>query len=63
MDAGWRDHYRVIKDPCRWATYQGDPRFDALMERVLEDVERQRRQVEEIDQADGFRERLAAGHS
>jgi hypothetical protein len=30
---------------------------------VLEDVERQRRQVEEIDQADGFRERLAAGHS
>lgn len=60
IDAGWRDYYWVINDTTRWGSYVGDPRFDALMERVREDVERQRRQVEEIELTDGFRERLTA---
>jgi hypothetical protein len=60
IDAGWRDYYWLMNDRLRWSSYHGEPRFDALMERVREDIERQRRQVEEIELTDGFRERLTA---
>jgi TolB-like protein/Tfp pilus assembly protein PilF len=60
IDAGWRDYYWVYNDEVRWGAFKGDPRFEAMMARVLEDVQRQRLEVERIDAEDDFRARLEA---
>jgi hypothetical protein len=60
-DAGWREGYWVINDRMRWASFQGEPRFDALMERVLEHIAAQREKVEALDREDNFRARLGRG--
>jgi tetratricopeptide (TPR) repeat protein len=56
-DAGWRNYYPLINDP-RWAGLLIDSRFSALMNSAKQDVERQRRQVEEIDAKNPFSEKI-----
>lgn len=53
VDAGWRDYYRLLHDP-RWQSVRDDPRFQALMATVKADVDRQRVQLEQIDDDDDF---------
>jgi len=56
-DAGWRNYYPLLNDP-RWEGFLEDSRSTALMNSVLQDVDRQRKQVEQMDTEDGFSERV-----
>jgi TolB-like protein/Tfp pilus assembly protein PilF len=58
-EAGWRDYYRISRDP-RWATVKDDPRYVQILARIKEDVDAQRERMEEIDAADDFAVRLDA---
>jgi TolB-like protein/Tfp pilus assembly protein PilF len=53
IDAGWRKSAIRRHDP-RWAALKDDPRYIELMQRVEEDVERQRAEVERIDAEEDF---------
>ncbi len=51
--AGWRDYYVHVPDP-RWAELRENPRYQALMAEVKADVDRQRAEVERIDEGENF---------
>jgi tetratricopeptide (TPR) repeat protein len=53
VDLGWRDYYTQRHDP-RWSALADDPRYQALMEKVKADVDRQRAEVEKIDAEEDF---------
>jgi len=44
IDAGWRDYYLRFHDP-RWNALRDNPRYQAMMEMVKADVDRQREAV------------------
>lgn len=56
-DAGWRSYFSLVNDP-RWEGLLKDSRSTALMNSVRQDVDRQRKQVEQMDTEDGFSERV-----
>jgi TolB-like protein/Tfp pilus assembly protein PilF len=60
IEAGWRDYYFVRNDNLMWNQYEGEPRFEELMNRVLEDLERQRLEVEKADRDGDFRAQIEA---
>ncbi len=53
IELGWRDYYIQRHDP-RWSGLAEDPRYQALMEEVKADVDRQREEVERIDTEEDF---------
>jgi TolB-like protein/Tfp pilus assembly protein PilF len=53
VESGWRDYY-VQRDDPRWAPLADDPRYQALMAEVKTDVDRQRAEVEHIDDEEDF---------
>lgn len=57
--AGWRGYYGVLHDP-RWDALRGEPRFQALMARVKDEVDAQRARVERLTAEDDFVTRLDA---
>ncbi len=57
VEAGWRQYPIQRHDP-RWTPLHDHPRYVALMQRVMADVERQRAEVERIDAEDEFLERF-----
>jgi TolB-like protein/Flp pilus assembly protein TadD len=59
VDAGWRDYYVQRHDP-RWTVLSTDARYQALMDKVKTDVDRQRAEVERIDAAEDFIGKLDA---
>ncbi len=48
IDTGWRGYYTDSHDP-RWLMVKDDPRFQAMMEEVKADLDRQRLEVEKLD--------------
>jgi TolB-like protein/Tfp pilus assembly protein PilF len=57
IDAGWRRYFIKHHDP-RWKALENNPRYVALMEPVIADLERQRAEVERIDANGDFSERF-----
>jgi len=53
IDAGWREYYITNHDP-RWAVLADNERYQALVARVRDDVDRQRAEVDAIDAAEDF---------
>lgn len=53
VEAGWR-WYPIERHDPRWAPLHGHPRYEALMQRVLADVERQRIELERIEADSDF---------
>ena len=62
IEAGWRAYYLHQADP-RWGALRDDPRFQALMQRVKADVDRQRAELESTESHQTFVTRLGAAIS
>jgi len=59
IDSGWRGYYVDRADP-RWGALRDHPRFQALMEKVKADVDRQRAELESSEPHEAFVARLDA---
>lgn len=53
VDAGWRRYYEVREHPA-WDGFRDLPGFEELMQRVLEDIESQRRRVIAAESVEPF---------
>ena len=53
IESGWRTYYVQHHDP-RWGALRNDPRFQALMEKVKADVDRQRAELEAMEPHEAF---------
>ena len=62
IESGWRSYYPDHHDP-RWGGLHDHPRFQALMEKVKADVDRQRAELESTDSHQAFVARLDASVS